>query len=441
MLISLDFCIKAAVCQLVWMTGLASAQVATGLRLDLRDLLTMAVTSHPAVTSQHALLRAADQGLSSARWQYFPTFSVSMQGVKAGGADVAYAGDPRVTVLGLTQPLWTGGRIEAGVNKAQALAAGARASLDETRQQLAIRVVQVYGDWLSAYRKRLAYQVGQAQHLSLRDQVARRIHEGQAAASDLALAQGRLTSLEADMALAVTQEEVSLMRLSQLLGQHVSAHYLNDQSAQILPQHEGLSQLLAQAHDNSPSLMRARSNILVQSAAIAETKSATLPEVSLRLEQQHGNFNYAGGPVQTRAFVGVSSKLGAGLSTVSVIREAVQRHASALAEIQVQQRNLTEQIMSDHALLMSSHARRKALEISVAQADEVLASWDRQYLAGRKSWQDLMNSAREQLQVKAQLADLEGSQLVASWRLAIMSGQITLADEFRGLRAPSSDAP
>jgi hypothetical protein len=35
-----------------------------------------------------------------------------------------------------------------------------------------------------------------------------------------------------------------------------------------------------------------------------------------------------------------------------------------------------------------------------------------------------MNSAREQVQVQTQIADLEGAQLVASWRLALISGQL-----------------
>jgi hypothetical protein len=37
-----------------------------------------------------------------------------------------------------------------------------------------------------------------------------------------------------------------------------------------------------------------------------------------------------------------------------------------------------------------------------------------------------MNSAREQVQAQAQLADLDGSQLVASWRLALTTGQLAV---------------
>ena len=408
-------------------SGLVHAQPDAGHNLNLRDLLTIAITTHPTVASQKALVGAAEQGLSNARWQYFPTPSVSVQSARTSNTDPAYAGDSRVTVLALTQPLWTGGRIEAGVDKAQAYAQGANASFAEAQQQLAIRVVQAYGDWLSAYRKRSAYQVGQARHVRLKDQVARRIHEGQAAASDLALAQGRLSSLDADLALAITQEEVSLTKLSQLLGQPVVAKSLTLSLAQPLFTQFSVNELLAQAQDYSPSLARARSYAQAQLAAIHEAKSSALPEVSLRWEQQNGNFNYLGGSTHTRGFVNLSSRLGAGLSNFSAISEAVQRHAAAEADIASQQRSMAEQVMTDHALLVTSQSRLKALQTSAELADQVLASWDRQYLSGRKSWQDLMNSAREQVQVQAQLADLEGSQLVASWRLALITGQLQLS--------------
>ena len=80
--------------------------------------------------------------------------------------------------------------------------------------------------------------------------------------------------------------------------------------------------------------------------------------------------------------------------------------------------------MTDHATLITTQSRRLALQTSAELSDRVLASWDRQYLSGRKTWQDLMNSAREQVQVQAQLADLEGTQLVASWRLALTTGEL-----------------
>ena len=226
---------------------------------SLAQLIAQATATHPAIQAQQALTGATQEGVRSARWQYYPTPSITVQGTKASATDMAYAGDTQVTVLALSQPVWTGGRIESGVSKALAYAQSANASLADTRQQLAIRVVQSYGDWLAANRKKTAYELGQRQHQRLKEQVERRIQEGQAAASDMALAQGRLASLQADLSLAATQEQVSLTRLSQLLGQTITAESLTPNVAQALQLDTGLSELLAMAQAHAPSLSRSRS--------------------------------------------------------------------------------------------------------------------------------------------------------------------------------------
>lgn len=429
------FDLKATTLLLAFFCALVSAQVKSDADLPtaslpnsaLSDLLFQAISTHPSIQTQQALIEAAQQGVRNALWQYFPTPSVSVQNAQTSTNDPSYVGDSRVTMLALSQPLWSGGRIQAGVDKAKANSQGAHASLFETQQQLAIRVVQAYGDWISAYRKRMAFQWGQIQHIRLKDQVARRIHEGQAAASDLALAQSRLASLNADVSMATTQEEVSLARLSQLLGKPVTTSGLSASLAEPLPIQFHVTDLLTKAQSYSPTLERARSNAQAQLATIQEAKSATFPEISLRLENQRGNFNYTGSAQQYRAFISLTSRIGAGLSSFAAVNEAVQRHAAALTDIETQQRNLAEQITADHALMVTSQIRRQALTNSAELADQVRASWDRQYLSGRKSWQDLMNSAREQIQVQAQLAELDGSLLVASWRLALMTGQLQVS--------------
>lgn len=48
-------------------------------------------------------------------------------------------------------------------------------------------------------------------------------------------------------------------------------------------------------------------------------------------------------------------------------------------------------------------------------------SYDRQFLAGRKSCLDVMNAARELAQTESQLADLQSTQVVVTWRLTILT--------------------
>ena len=56
---------------------------------------------------------------------------------------------------------------------------------------------------------------------------------------------------------------------------------------------------------------------------------------------------------------------------------------------------------------------------ALAAATQVSESYDRQFLAGRKTWLDVLNAARELIQTQVLIADSQSSQLVASWRLAM----------------------
>ena len=89
-----------------------------------------------------------------------------------------------------------------------------------------------------------------------------------------------------------------------------------------------------------------------------------------------------------------------------------------MTEIEAQSRTVSEQVLSDYALALSVASRMTSIHASLKAAEDVSASYDRQFLAGRKSWLDVMNAARELAQTETQLADLQSTQLVVTWRLA-----------------------
>jgi adhesin transport system outer membrane protein len=66
-------------------------------------------------------------------------------------------------------------------------------------------------------------------------------------------------------------------------------------------------------------------------------------------------------------------------------------------------------------------------------------SWDRQFLAGRKTWVEVMNAARELAQVQTALAEAESSYTSATWRLKILSEGIpNLMSSDRPIHRPDS---
>jgi len=383
----------------------------------LENLIALALSSNPLTKSQQTLVESAKVGVDSSKWQFYPTPSVSVEMANTSSSDLLYQGDKRVSIGRIQQPLWTGGRLSAGVNKAEAGLAVSQASLEEARLQLGLRVVQAYGDWLSAHLKTLANEKSLATHIRLHDQVKRRVNEGTSANSDLTLAIARLEAISAELTAVRAQGEVAIARLGQFLGNPVDAASLMKEVASPYSLTGNMQGVLEQAIDINPSIIKAQATARVQEVVIDEKRADLSPEVFVRAERQYGNYTFANGPPENRFFVGLTSRFGAGLSTFSSIEAARLQHNAALTDIEVQTRAVNEQVLSDYALAQSIASRIAAVYKSLSAANDVLSSYNRQFLAGRKSWLDVMNAARELTQTETQLADLHATQVVVTWRL------------------------
>ena len=389
---------------------------------SLPTLIDGVLSTHPSMRSQQALGASAKQALEGAQWQFYPTPSVGFEQVDASAGDPNYPsyGDKNVTTLRLQQPLWTGGRLSAGLDKAQAGVVASQATLEGTRQDLAVRVVQIYADWYGALLKREALDKSLQAHQTLRAQILRRIANGVSPQSDLTLLVGRQQQTEADQSAARAQEQTALGRLSQMLGHPLQPQALAQSPSAALALVEGAQELMGLAQALSPSVAKLQAQARMADAEINERRADLSPEVYMRAERQYGNFTVPNGAPINRYFVGFSSRFGAGLSSLSQLGGAQARYEAALADIDSTRISLGEQVQSDFAQAEVGQVRLAALQASLASSDTIARAWSRQFVAGRKTWLDVMNAVREQAQLETQIADARASQLLLTWRLAIV---------------------
>ncbi|MDC3123697.1 TolC family protein [Gammaproteobacteria bacterium] len=162
-----------------------SEQTSTPWPGSLEALLQSALEEHPLVDAGRAEIRSAEQGIKSARWQFFPTPGVEYQQAYADDADRNFQGDDYTAVFSLEQPLWSGGRISGGLASARAALGVSQASLQENQRELALRVVQAYGEWLTASLQKDTLETSEQRHLKLFERVRRRIEGGVSTGSDL----------------------------------------------------------------------------------------------------------------------------------------------------------------------------------------------------------------------------------------------------------------
>ena len=379
----------------------------------LSSLIQRAITTHPLVEEGKANLRAGDQAVKTAKWQYFPTPGVSYE--KAFVDNDGYT-----TVLSLDQPLWSGGRLSAGLDSAHANVSVLTASLAESRRELAFRVVGVYGQWLSASLQRQALEASESLHQELLERVQRRFDGGVSTGSDLELAIGRLQSVKALAAATAASEISAVTTLAVLTGQELDTATLAAGPRQSPPELDRWDQgLLIGALAHSPSLKRADANVKVARAGVKERRSATRPEVYLQFQREFDDHR-----PDSRVQVGIRSQFGAGLSSFSGIAQAREAVSSALALRRSEELAIREQVRSDLATLDSYALRRPALEEALRTSEQVYASYERQFLTGSKSWLDVMNSARDLQSAQLQVAEVIAGELSVEWRLYVLSNPL-----------------
>jgi adhesin transport system outer membrane protein len=401
---------------------MAPAASASG-AIGIADLTQATLANHPLVRSASAKSVASQTEVDAAKWQFWPTPSLGLERVQSSSSQ-ATQGDKNIGVFRLQQPLWTGGRLTSGLDRAEARALVAQAEAEEVRQSLALRVIQAWSEAVVAIRKLEAQNESLAFHQRLHDMVMRRLNEGASAQADALLARSRIDVLTAEIQLLTTQRDSAIDRLRLLTQSSVSSQDLVLAHQKPTFTQASLIDLISRARQASPQLQKTNFAVDVARAEVGVAKSSLMPEVSLRYEHQNGNLNFADARSTNRFFLSLNSTLGAGLSSISGVNVASAQLNSALEEVAVQDQILSEQIQQDFILVQAANTRLQALQAASRASTDVLQSYERQFLAGRKQWLDLMNAAREQAQSQSQVADAMGALELSSLRLVLLSGGV-----------------
>jgi adhesin transport system outer membrane protein len=374
----------------------------------LERLLDAAWTGHPAVLGKRAGVQAARGDLEGARWQRWPTPSIET-GAGTGGA--------HTTLLRLEQPLWNAGRIDAAIDAAGSRLSAADASVIEARQELGLKLIAAWAEARRQQERAVYAAEGVREHERLLRMIDRRVAQEVSPAVDRKFAQSRLLQVLNDQTLVRQALANALTQLGQLAGQPVSRVDDADPPAPIVASREAA---VAAALDHSPVLRRLAAEEQAAEADIASRKSALWPSVSLRLEKSTGTTVL---PIE-RAMLMLSAQPGAGLSASAGVEAALARREAARQTRDAAVREINEQIGIDWEELQAARERLSNAREARSMSTEVFESYSRQYIAGRKTWIDVLNAVRETTQSDFALADARVQVVAAGERLRLRTGAL-----------------
>ncbi len=381
-------------------------------------LIREVVSANPRITAQTSAARSARYDVSAARWQYFASPSLQAE---TAGAD-------RQLVASVTQPLVTFGRLDTDLRAAKSRAGYADARVSETSYQLAFRVLDLYVQFLGARRAADVMQDDVNRLTDLGALISRRVTSGASAPVDFNLVLTRIRQSENALLSLETRQANSLDALSELLGRPISADMLAlpqaDPQNSVLASVE-LNDILARTVAYSPPLKRAVQEVEIAQIDRQRAINSAKPTIFGRFEQRldHGRYSSSSFP-STRALVGVQLGIGSGLSILDRANSAEAQAQSAKANRDALLADVRSAVMNDVETYRASQRIVQSLRANLQVQEETVVSYNRLFLAGKRSWLDVLNMVRDLTGSRRDLAEAEVQLLATGYRLQLQTGEM-----------------
>lgn len=388
--------------------------------------LRLTISRHPAVLGKLDELRALGFELESAESLRYPTLSLqaSTTGTVAGSSAASTTGDQyHAMVAVLRQPLWVGGRIDGSIDQATVRQRAGKLSLLALQRQLLENTAATYATIQGTRRRIKAAERNVQEHVRLKTLIATREQGGIASRADVNLASSRLHQA----AIQLLQLEAALQRsqneLRSLTQQPLPASLPVPDELLLLPPHSRIADDVEKA--SAVVEQRLQDVELARTAADLATADM-LPSLYARMEQDL--FTQAGSrslPQGTRLGVVLEGTVeGLGFSGWKRVKSAGSRVESAKRDVETARTEVRRQAQSLVIELKSLDTIIRNNEALVTFNEETLASFMRQYDAGRKSWVDVLNAQRELSDARLALEQTRSSHQEGSLRLAAQLGQL-----------------
>lgn len=343
----------------------------------------LAARTHPLVGAAEAEADALAAELRGAKRGKYASASVEALAATEGSS---FADQDGLAINAVVeQPIWFGGRIDGAIDRARSTLGAGEGRVDLAQRQIVNRVIRAYYDYVVAAERLNVLQDSLKQHQDLLASIERRVQQEVSPMADLTLGRSRTAQVELDLTSALESRDIAKVQLFELTGVSDIVPVLPPPSVvDVLPPEETA---LAEAMGCDPNLAVLTNLVAASEAERDVAKAQLLPQLLLQLSQNE--------ITGTRGALVLRMQLGNGAPEFAAIDSADARIKRALAEFGEAQRSQREQLRRQYVLVRASQSRIDVSIDAANAADQITASYRRQFIAGRRSWLDVMNAVRE----------------------------------------------
>lgn len=370
----------------------------------LDEAVNIVTRNYPSAKSARAALGAAAADVRSANWQRFPRLTSELD---------TYSGIASEPSVAVELPIWSGGRIGAEIKRSKAAENASSANYVDTVQDLALTTSQAYFEVARLAQREQLLAESVAEHRRLVGTMERRVKQEVSPLADLELARSRAAQIEQEYTIARAQRRSTLRVLAELIADP------NYDLGSIPPYQaadlENRDVLEDQSVAYDPELRRLNATVDVARAEADARKASIFPQVDARYSYDYFRKSQVG-------FV-LRAQTAGGLSQLSDVESARLRIQGALENVRVAEQQLRRNVANDIIEFDAAKARAEISTGASSTASAVSESYMRQFIAGRRSWLDVMNALREAVTAQLGKVDAEASVMSTRVRLLLRSGR------------------
>ena len=432
---------------------LAASAVPAGAE-TLADAIALAYQNNPTLQAQRANQRAIDETYVQARAGWRPTLGAQGtlryneartprfargQDNNADGVPDTFPTTPGINEgnsaqvgLSFNQPLWTGGRVAAAVNAANADVLAGRETLRRAEATILAQVIQAYADTrrdqesLRIRDENVKVLVRQLQESQARFDV------GEVTRTDVAQSQARLAQAQALYQSSVGQLAITRAGYTALVGQNPGQLAPEPSLAYMLPTDPDEAFRIAEQF--SPQLRAQQYAEQASRARIAGARAERMPSVSANVTYGFGGPaipDQPNDPFQANLYsrsvaasVTASVPLYSGGFVSSRIRQSVERNNVDRITVEGVRRTLLQSVTTFWSQLIAARANITSSEQQVAAARIAAEGTRQEQQVGLRTTIDVLNAEQELRQAELNQVSSRRDEYVAAASVLATMGRL-----------------
>jgi outer membrane protein len=412
----------------------------TGVPHTLAEALAMTYSNQPALQAERAKLRATDENVPTALAGWKPT--VLLAGTTGYGDGIARAftstlgkyenvqtdrliGTAQATV---TQNLYTGGRVQANVNKAKNQVYAERATLIAQEETSFTNAISAYVNVIQD-EQLLALQINNEQVLAKQLQATNdRFRVGEITRTDVAQAEAALEGARATRETAEGTLQTARGTFQQIIGVMPPPDLVEPQPLNLPVKSEREAASLATI--NNPNVITAAFNDAAAKDAIDAAFGALLPSISLQGQTFQQN-NQGARSTNTNGYA-LTAQLNVpvyqGGQEYAAVRQARQTEQQTQRLVDDAKRTAVQNAVQAWDTLVAAKASADSTRAAIRANQIALEGVEREAIVGSRTTLDVLNATQALLTSRTTLVQNLAAVITASYGVAAAIGRLTARD-------------